>query len=54
MGFGKYTKDERMIVEEINKLLKSRYWHECCADKATEKVNQLINDLSGKYQRKQN
>jgi len=52
MGFGKYTKDERRIVEKINKLLQRKLWHKHRLELTEISLNETIAKLSGKYRRK--
>jgi len=54
MGFGKYTKEERKIVEEINFLLKQRYWHTKRVCELSDRIDLLISQLGGKYRKRAN
>ena len=50
MGFGKYTKDERKIVEKISKLLQSKVYHGNMMYMNQCEIDRLIAKLGGKYQ----
>ena len=53
MGFGKYTKDERKIVEKINKLLQKKVYHRRMLEEINIKFADFIIKLDGKYQKKE-
>jgi len=50
MGFGKYTKDERKVVNKISDLMTKLSYHRRKADEFNKTIKELIDELGGKYQ----
>ena len=49
MGFGKYTKDERKVVNKIGDLMSLMSYHKRKAAEQRAEIDSLVDKLGGKY-----